>query len=84
MSWVLRLMPNIIQEITDECARVQRLLDELNKSSDRGSALEAMEACSLLQFARQSMALNQYEDMREALDELKAFSIRGKAAEPEP
>jgi hypothetical protein len=60
-------MPNIVHELTVELARVQALLDRLD-------SVRRPRAESALRFGRQAMALNQYEDMREALDDLKEFA----------
>ena len=57
-------MPNIVHELIVELARVQTLLGRLD-SVQRPLAEFA------LRFGRQAMALNHYEDMREALDDLK-------------
>lgn len=67
-------MPNIIQELQMQLVRVQLLLPRLDP-------IASSEAEKLLRYGRQAMALNQYEDMREALDELKEFGIQKK---PEP
>jgi hypothetical protein len=69
-------MPNIIQELQMQLVRVQLLVPRLDP-------VASSEAEKLLRYGRQAMALNQYEDMREALDELKAFGIQ-KKAEPAP
>ncbi|MGH9746566.1 MAG: hypothetical protein ACRD59_10720 [Candidatus Acidiferrales bacterium] len=66
-------MPNIVHELIVELARVQAMFPQLDVTLLR-------EAQNLLRFGRQSMALNNYEDMREALDDLKAF---GRPPEPD-
>jgi hypothetical protein len=59
-------VPNIIHELTIELARVQALLGQLNGEHQE-------QANRLLRYGSQSMALNRYEEMREALDDLREF-----------
>lgn len=66
-------MPNIVSELIIELARVQRLLE--------AGKVDAREAQNLLRYGRDQMALNSYEGMRDALDDLSAF---GKPKKPEP
>jgi len=64
-------VPNIIHELTVELARVRALLEQF----DTERRLLAQVA---IRYANQSMALNSYGEMREALDDLREFT-----AEPE-
>lgn len=59
-------MPNIVHELITELARVQTLLDKL-------PPFTRADAQSVLRYAREQMAMNNYEAMREALDDLKEF-----------
>ena len=59
-------MPNIVQQLMAEIARVQGLVATLGEADQR-------QAETLLRYGRQSMALNRYEEMREALDDLATF-----------
>jgi hypothetical protein len=57
-------LPNIIIDLHGEIARVESLLPKL-------SAGKLREAEQALRCAREFMAMNQYEGMREALDDLR-------------
>lgn len=59
-------MANVIVDLTVEIRRVEALY----KTFD-ATALEA--AQRTVRFAKQSMAMNGYEEMREALDDLRAI-----------
>lgn len=65
-------MPNIVHQLIVELARVQTLLGQLDDAA-------RAEANNLLRYGRQEMALNSYEGMREALDDLAAFGKTGGA-----
>lgn len=76
-------MPNIIMELWRELERVQALLINLEDSGDHGAGLEARQARNLIRYGLSALNLNRYEDMREALDDLRDFG-KPKPAEPEP
>jgi hypothetical protein len=59
-------MPNIVHELIVEIARVQALLEKMEPT-------EREQTQHILRYARHQMAMNQYEGMREALDDLKEF-----------
>ena len=59
-------MPNIIAELMQEIARVERMAAASSLDSRLTAVLQGM-----LRDARQSMAMNSYEAMREALDDLR-------------
>lgn len=59
-------MPNIVHELIVEIARVQALLEKMDPA-------QREQAQNVLRFGRHQMAMNQYEGMREALDDLKEF-----------
>lgn len=59
-------MANVIQELSVELARVGAMLGNLDEEGRRIAG-------NLIRYGRQAMALNQYEEMREALDDLKVF-----------
>ncbi|MGH9728445.1 MAG: hypothetical protein ACRD4V_07625 [Candidatus Acidiferrales bacterium] len=64
-------MPNIIHELVTELARVQTLLPRLEPT-------EWQRAQDSLHFGRESMALNDYGAMREALDDLRVIMVKTK------
>lgn len=64
-------MPNIVYELVVELARVQALLSQLDDDSRR-------QAQNLLRWGREQMALNSYEGMREAIDDLRNFPEKKK------
>lgn len=64
-------MPNIVHELIAELARVQALLDKLGSEEQRT-------AQKVLQWGRLQMALNSYEGMREAIDDLRMFPEKKK------
>lgn len=59
-------MPNVVHELIIEIARVQALLEKMEPT-------QRDHAQNVLRFGRRQMAMNQYEGMREALDELHEF-----------
>jgi hypothetical protein len=65
-------MPNIVQELAAELARVKSLLSHLDDESRR-------KAQGMLQWGREQMALNSYDGMRESIDDLRDFPEKKKA-----
>lgn len=59
-------MPNIVNELIIELARVQRLLPLFGEERQR-------EAKNVQRYGREQMALNSYEGMRESISDLKEF-----------
>jgi hypothetical protein len=59
-------MPNIIHELTVELARVRALLEQFDPA-------QRIAAEAAIRYGSQGMALNRYEEMREALDDLREF-----------
>lgn len=61
-------MPNIIAELIVQLARVQELTEKMSPNDP-----QLGEAKNLLRYGREQMAMNSYEGMRDALDDLKEF-----------
>lgn len=59
-------MPNVIVELRTEVDRVTGILAKL-EGADHDRAHNA------IRFAQQSLAMNNYEGMREAIDDLREF-----------
>jgi hypothetical protein len=59
-------MANIIHELAVELARVRALLEQLDP-------MRRIAAEGAIRYGSQSMALNSYEEMREAVDDLREF-----------
>jgi hypothetical protein len=68
-------MPNIIVQLTQEMARVHALIPLLDPP-------QRTVARAALRFAETSMATNSLEGMKEALDDLREFTLEPKKAEP--
>lgn len=64
-------MPNIIVDLAVEVRRVESLYKTFN-------AADLAAAQRTVRFANQSLAMNAYEEMREALDELRAIKPERK------
>lgn len=60
------VMANIIHELAVELARVRALLEQLDP-------MRRIAAEGAIRYGSQSMALNSYEEMREAVDDLREF-----------
>jgi hypothetical protein len=61
-------MPNVIVELHQEVARVEQLIPKLPEAG-------ATHARAVIRDARTAMSLNNYEAMREAIDDLKAIVV---------
>lgn len=64
-------MPNIIAALHIEIARVEEMIPTLSETA-------AEHARAVVREARTAMSLNQYEAMREALDDLQAWKVPKK------
>lgn len=59
-------MPNIVHELMLELVRVECLLEKMEPT-------QREQARNVLRYGRHQMAMNQYEGMRDALDDLREF-----------
>jgi len=66
-----RLMPNIVSDLHQNIARVEALIPKL-------SDVAADHARAVIREAKQALSLNQYEAMREALDDLEVIVLPKK------
>lgn len=65
-------MPNVITDLHQNIARVEALIPALPESA-------AAHARAVVREARQAITLNQYEAMREALDDLQVIVANKKS-----
>lgn len=61
-------MPNIITDLQQNISRVEALIPSL-------SEVAASHARAVVREAKQAISLNQYEAMREALDDLEVIAV---------
>lgn len=64
-------MPNVITDLHQNIARVEALIPKLSEAA-------ASHARAVVREARQAISLNQYEAMREALDDLQVIALPKK------